>query len=77
MTDPTAAARASVRSAVERTIAALHRVIEANEMLAEFPGHEASAAERIAEGQVELERAEAELRRLDDARWPHSGAPPG
>ncbi len=75
MTDPTATARASVRSALERTIAALHRVIEANEMLAEFPGHELTAEERIAEGQLELQRAEEELRRLDDGQWPSSGAP--
>lgn len=75
MSDPIAAARESVRGTLERTIVALHRVIEANEMLAEFPGHEESAAERIAEGYLELERAEEELRRVDDDRWPHAGAP--
>jgi hypothetical protein len=75
MPDPIAAARESVRGTLERTIVALHRVIEANEMLAKFPGHEESAAERIAEGYVELERAEEELRRLDDDRWPYTGVP--
>lgn len=74
MTDPISSARSSIRSALERTIDALHRVIEANEMLAQFPGHEASAEQRIAEGHMELERAEDELRLLDDGRWPHSGS---
>ena len=75
MTDPIAEARESIRGTLERTIAALHRVIEANEILAGFPGHEATAATRIAEGHQELERAEEELKRLDDGLWPHGSDP--
>jgi len=71
MSDRPTAKAAAIRASLERTIATLHHVIADNHRLAEMPGHEESAARRIAEGEAELAQAEAELAALDD------GSPPG
>lgn len=70
MSDRIEESRAAVRATLERTIAMLHEVIADNRRLAEMPGHEASAAQRIAEGELELAQAEAELVALDAGRLP-------
>ena len=50
---------------LRRTQDAIRRVIEGNERLREFPGHEESAEARIAEGEQELAQTEAEIAALE------------
>ena len=60
-----------------RAIETAERVIAENRVLAEMPGHEASAAQRIAEGQDEILRMEGELEELEShgAPRPPEGSP--
>jgi hypothetical protein len=49
---------------VRNAIATLQAVLDANRQLAELPGHEASAADRIFEGELEMSKLEGELAAL-------------
>jgi predicted nucleic acid-binding Zn-ribbon protein len=68
------AMRDRAAESLRRAISTAERVIEENRRLAEMPGHEESAAQRIAEGEDEIVRMEQELAELESRR---SGPPEG
>ena len=65
MDDRITASRDRALATLRRTQDAIKRVIEVNERLREFPGHEDSAEARIAEGEQELAQTEAEIAALE------------
>jgi hypothetical protein len=73
--DRIAASRARALATLRRTQAVIRRVIAANETLREFPGHEDTADARIAEGEQELARAEAEIAAIEAADPPERSDP--
>lgn len=59
--------RGRARATLVRAIESVTRIIDANRRLAEFPGHRASAEQRVAEGEVEKANLERALSELDQA----------
>jgi hypothetical protein len=70
MNERITASRDRALATLHRTQDAIKRVIEGNERLREFPGHEASAEARIAEGEQELAQTDAEIAALEAAEPP-------
>jgi hypothetical protein len=61
----TRGARRRALATLRRTVGLVRAVIRQNRLLAQAPGHEASAGRRIREGEVELERLTEEIRVLE------------
>jgi hypothetical protein len=57
---------------IDAAIATVERLIESNRVLAERPGHAASARQRIAEGQQELAALRAERDALEHGDIEHA-----
>lgn len=77
MNERIAASRARALATLKRTHDAIERVIEDNELLRTFPGHEESAEARIKQGKQELAATDARIAALGAGDVPPPGTDDG